>query len=302
MNRLTAILLSLLLAASSAVADASARQGRAAEELTPAEEREARELACQFVERLRENNDLAPLVKDLFVKDLGARLRHTRDGIPMAFVAPEVAPRAGEDELVKFYVAEFNFFSRTLAHWMNLPDKDKDDDEECDEKCEMEKMYPPEVLHVLMDDPVFSGTLAREKAKQAAGKEPEQRAGDDAAADAASKPQPEEEEDDRFIKDLVTLRAATATSGKAAEALRAYAPEFSALRRAQEAHVPEEAFEDVHCPWLETTDEENSYGLPPGTRLIRINVEPAHDAQFALLLIGEDGRLRILLAEPLFGD
>ena len=50
------------------------------------------------------------------------------------------------------------------------------------------------------------------------------------------------------------------------------------------------------------TREEEYYGFPPGTRLIRINVAPAHDVQFSLLLVGEGGRLRILHAAPCFGD
>ena len=209
-------LAALLAPAPGRVADAlgPTGQGRTDAEATPEEEREARDLARQFVERLRENTDAAPLVQDLFVRDFGARLGHSRDDVPMAFVAPEVAERAGADELVRFYVAEFNFFSRTLAYWMSLPEEEREDDSKPD------FFYPPEVMRTLTADPIMSVLIAKEEAKQSAAEEPEQTAGD-AAAGAASKAQEPAEESDVVLNDLATLRVATATAGRAADVLRA---------------------------------------------------------------------------------
>jgi hypothetical protein len=241
-------LLATLLALAALPALAPARQGRPAEEVTPEEEREARDLARQFVKRLREHNDIAPLVEDLFVRDFPSRLRREREQVPMLFVAPEAAARATDDELKRFYVAEFNFFSLTLAYLMTRPEAGEDDEEE--DSDSPENWYPPEVIQVLREDPIISAAIALEKAEAAA-----------------------EEDEDNFIKDLASLRAATVTAGKAAGVMRAYVPEFSALRRAQEAGVPEEAFEDVHAMYLDTREEEH-LGFPPFTRFVRVNVEP----------------------------
>jgi hypothetical protein len=252
-------LMATLLALAALPALAPARQWRPAEEMTPEEEREARDLARQFVERLRENNDVAPLVEELFVRDFPSRLRREEEQIPMLFVTPEAAARAGDDDLKRFYVAEFNLFSRTLAYLMTRPETDEDEDSDSPENW-----YPPEVMRVLRDDPIISAVIALEKAQAAAEEERERAAGDDAAG-AASRPPPEGH-DERFVKDLATLRAATVTSGRAADMMRAYVPEFSALRRAQEKErVPGEAFEDVHVMFLDTREEEY-LGFPPGTR------------------------------------
>ena len=270
------------------------------EKLTDAEGREACDLARQVVERLREDNDVTPLVRDLFLGDFVARLRHERDNIPMAFVTPEVAARASEEELRHFYIAEFNFFSRTLAYLMALPPDKDEEDEECDDVCEMERMYPPEVFRVLKDDPIFSGMMAMEKAEPSAAKEGEQTPSGEVAV-AESKPQPDEGEDATFVKDLVMLRAATGTTMKAAELMRAYTPEFLALRRVQEADGREYIVEEVHQPHLETY-EKDYFGFPPGTRFVRIHVEPAYDIEFELIMVTEGGRLQILFAVPILGD
>ena len=288
-------LMATLLALAALPALAPARQGPPAEEPTPEEEREALDLARQFVERLRENNDVAPLVEELFVKEFGSRLRHEQDELPMCFVAPEAAARASDSELQKFYVAEFNFFSRTFAYWMTRPQADEEEDEDSDSP---ETAYPPEVMRVLKEDPFMAAAIAEAEAERAAEKE--EPGSSEATAGAESERQPEEE-DDRYIKNLSMLRSTTDTIGKAADALRAYVPEYSALLRVQEANVPKEAFEEVHWMYLDTREEEH-LGFPPGTRLFRVNVEPAHDAQYALTLVREDGRLRILFAVPCLGD
>jgi hypothetical protein len=267
--------------------------------MTPEEEREARELARQFVEHLREHNDVSPLVEELFVGDFASRLRRERKELPMLFVAPEAAARAGDDELKRFYVAEFNFFSRTFAYWMTRAQSSggSDQDDEDGDSDALETWYPPDVLGVLKDDPFMAAAIAQAERPE---EEEEEQAAEDKAAGAGSERRPREE-DERYIKDLFMLRSAAETMGKAAGVLRAHAAEFSALRRAQEASVPQGAFEDIHVMFIDTREEEY-LGYPPGTRLIRVNVEPAHDVQFALTLVREDGGLRVLHAFPCFGD
>jgi len=270
------------------------------EKLTDAETREACDLAREFVERLRENNDVEPLVKDLFVRDFVARLRHERENIPMVFVEPSVAERARDT------ASQVRLLTRAAAvaeDDLNLiarpQDNDENEDGECNDLCQVEKLYPPEVFRVLKEDPIFAGMMAQEKANHDTANEGERTTSSD-VADAESKPQPKEEET-YFVKSLVMLPAATATTVKAAEALRAYTPEFSALRRAQEESGREDILEEVHEPRLETYENEH-FGFPPGTRFVRIHVEPAYDIEFELTLVMEDGRLRILFATPILGD
>jgi hypothetical protein len=282
--------LSLLLALVTLLAAAPVR-AQAAEELTAEEEREARELARQFAERTRETNDVGPPVAALFVADFAERLRHERDRMPMNFVEPEVSRRATDEELRGFYVAQFNFFSLTLAYWMTTADMGESDDG--DDGWNLEKMYPPEVAGVLRSDPTIAGFVAKHEANEALK----------ASGAPAPEGEQEEEVDERFVKDLSTLHTVTATGSKAAEALRPYVPPYSSIRRAQEEkeEAPPDEFEEVHTPHLES-EGCGEFGLPDGTRVIQIQVEPARDMQFSLLMVRADGRLRILYAFPVFGD
>lgn len=287
--------LSLFLTLVTLLAAAPVR-GQAVEELTDDEEREARELARQFIGRMRETRDVGPLVADLFVPDFAEHLRNERILIPMNFVAPEVARHAGDEELRGFYVKTFNFLTLMLAYLMTAPDLDKEHDS--GEPWTLDQTYPPEVVRVLRSDPYIAAIVAKEEAKE--------------AREASGEPAPEgdeEEMDDRFVKDLATLRTVTATASKASEALRPYVSSYTEIRRAREEKeraeaeegAPPREVEEVRTPFVERK-ECSELGLPEGTRVIEIQIEPAADLLFELHMIRVEGRLKILYAETAFRD
>lgn len=303
-------------------AQTSERQNEEPQTLTPAEECEARELAARFVERFRQTDDIAPLVEELFVKDFGERLRHDDGSLPMHFVRREVARQASTEELRRFYVAEFNFFSLTLEYSMLQAQQRRDAGLEDDNEDSIEGMFPPDVLACLKDDPIFSTIIAEEEAKER--KELAERAAQDtnvgAAGDARDtqgaddtsgageagkateqKESPEQEDEDVLVNSLADLRAAASATEKAAKALRAHVPYLLTLRRMQRERVDDEDFKEIHDPRLDTRDEA-AYGFPAKTRFIVTNVEPLHDLQFYLVMVEADGRLQILSAFPIFGD
>jgi hypothetical protein len=321
LSSLTALAL-LLSATTPSAARVRARQDEAANKLTPDEARDARELGLRFLERLRETDDIAPLVEELFVKDFDERLRlDDGDNLPMTFVRREVALQASPEELRRFYVAEFNFFSLTLEYFGVREKERRDAGLEDEEEDSIENMFPPDVVACLKDDPFFIATVAQEKEDRKRLEMTERAAQDtDVAGDASDtkgagdanntgdagkatgqEKTTEQKDEDVVIKSLADLRAATDATEKAAKALRPYVPSLLKLREMQREWIDDKDFRELYDPDLETRDEV-AYGLPAGTRFVRVNVEPVGDLQFYIVMVEEDGRLRILNAFPCLGD
>jgi hypothetical protein len=106
-----ALTFALALAALPAKAVSITRPGGAAEELTPEEEREAREFVALFVERFQEKHDLTPLVGELFADDFAAQVKkHLVKGADSE-TERRVFRQASERDLLRLCVAEMHFFS-----------------------------------------------------------------------------------------------------------------------------------------------------------------------------------------------
>ncbi len=288
-----ALLLTFCLGAMPAAAHPRLTQENEHEKITPEEEREARKLASLFVKRFRETNDIAPLIDELFVEDVGKRLRYDTEGIPMIFVERDVAWQAAPAELSRFYIAQFNFVTLTLEYWMTYPHVLEADDEDAREP-ELEQMFPSEVAGVLRSDPNFSAFINGEGAAEKESSETEEGVG------SASGPS-DQETDEIFIKTLTALREVTLTTEKAADALRPHVPPFPVLREALKDRIDDKNLVEVHAPSLET-HEEAFYGFPPATRFICLKVEPVHNLQVDLCMVVIDGRIRIVAAFPVVSD
>jgi hypothetical protein len=316
---LTALVLLALTLPCAARVRVSVREDDGANKLTPDEEREARELAASFLERLRQTDDVAPLVEELFVSDFDERIaKKDKDyDLPMAFVSREVALQASPEELRRFYVAEFNRFSLILEYYWFRAVERSDAESEDEDDDSIEKMFPPDVVACLKDDPLYAKLIEEEQAEERARKESAERDGQDTGAGATNdtnsadtnnegkateqENQPDQEDEDVFVKSLADLHAATNATEKTTRALRAYVPSLIMLRQMQRERNDASDSVEIHDPDLDATDRVG-YGFPAETRFIHIHVEPLNDLHFFLVMVKADGRLRILYAFPVIGD
>lgn len=299
------LLLIYCLGASPAAAGARFAKRAARAQLTTEEESAAREFGRRFAERFRETNDIAPIVEEMYVEDFADRLRHDDEYLPMCFLRREVAAQATPAELRKFYVAQFNFVTLTLAYWMTRPEGPGGD---AQEEPTLEQMFPPEVFGLLSSSPHFAAYITGEKPAAETPDEKAADAGGPAAASAAApgeaKPgeaKKDERDADRIVTSLAVLREMTATTELAVEALRPHVPPYVVLREALRAKGDDTDYEEVHTPHLETR-EEPFYGFAPGTRFVCVTVEPLHNLQFQILAVTVGGRLKIVTAMPVLGD
>jgi hypothetical protein len=271
-----------------ATAHPPVKQDDEAEQLTPEEEHEARGIALRFVQQLRETNDVAPLIDEMFVKDFGERLRHDTEYLPMIFVAPGVIQQASSEELPQFYVAEFNYWVLMIEYIM-LQERESQSDESEDTDDSPEEFLPADVLAILKNNPIYAGLIAEE---EAAGEEREEQAETDAPAG---------QEAFRYIKSLADFNDATSTTERAAAALRRYVLPLTMLRHAQREWIEDEDFEEVDDSHL-LSFEKDFYGFPTGTRIICAHVEPVHGLEIVVVLVRVEGQLKILTAFPVVGD
>src|SRR2546423_293995 len=119
--RLSSALLLTLLLAQGALPARAGQAGRAG--VTKEEEREAREVAAAFTNRLVETHDFAPVVKELYVGDFMSRyLKHELDagphsesarfmleGVPALSFREALAARGDSEYWPRLYVAAQSF-------------------------------------------------------------------------------------------------------------------------------------------------------------------------------------------------
>ena len=281
---------------------------RPQEQPTAEEQRQARELAVQFLERLKQTDDIAPLVEEMYAGDFPSRLRLDTEGM-LLFVGPNVALRATPDEMLSLYTAQFNFFTMFLRY--NLARSLDRQLVGIDVEDMSFEDLPADVAVALNSDPIFSRVLAEEEARKrsddsgvaetvgeiAVG----ETAGSANADNATARANAKDREDDLLIGSVAELRASTAAMTKTVDALRPYTPSFWTMIETHAARVTTEDCEEISSPDLDIRAEA-AFGFPAETRFISVTVEPIHDFQFQLVFVETESRLKIVTAFPIIGD
>ncbi len=289
---LITLLLICCLGATHASAGARFAERDAREQLTPEEEREAREVAEAIFKRLEEEQDIAPLLEEMFVSDFAERLHASVSEAGSLYLLDRtVAAQASRDEVLRHHVSVSNLILLTSLYMANArldaraerrAAKAKVEDEEgkAEEAEETEEangadpkladIFPPEVLVLFRNDPLIGHFVIEQEAREAAPQEA-------AAGGAGAAPQQGTGSDeDEFISTVEQLRAFTSTVERANELLR------ERLTSEQKKRV----FDD----WRRAAEKEDSelmrphatavtkewYGYPEGTRIVCVSLLVFH--------------------------
>ncbi|HEY0322717.1 MAG TPA: hypothetical protein VGC66_17315 [Pyrinomonadaceae bacterium] len=294
------LVLMLLLGSAAPVCSQQADVQAGKEKITPEEEREALQLAGQFVKGFEEKNNLLALIDELYVKDFDARLRPSfSDYSYIASVKAEVLERANGEDLRRFYVAVLDFtYAGGFLYGVNQYNRKLKGDEPRDNDPAISELMPPNVIEVFKTDPILAEIIA-EGEEEERRKNSEQSDETQQRADAGS--------EDRIraisneIKSVESLRHYVSTLEKANALIRAHLKTLQAPQTWAELisalEQPEEKRESSDndtcegmCPRV-TILSEDFFGCPKGTRLICLKVMLFH-----VDLVRVDGKLRILTA------
>jgi hypothetical protein len=264
------------------------------EKLTAEEEREAVQIAEQFVKGFEEKNQLSEVIDRLYVKDFDARLRAELNNYTyLVKVEPDVAAQASPEELRRLYAVSLGFWYKGgLLTCIRMYNKKLAGDDSNDDPS-IKELLPANVVAVMKTDPVTAELLAEDERESPEGAAPSvvEKTGD---ADSRKEPETAALE----IRSLERLRGYTSVLYKADALLYQYIKTLpgpktvSALMSAYSALEEKQAgVEDTcegFCPRSYVL-KEDFFGSPRGTRLICVNVLPFH-----MDLVRVDGRLQIL--------
>ncbi|MBA3806003.1 MAG: hypothetical protein H0X14_09875, partial [Acidobacteria bacterium] len=237
------------------------------EQITPEEEREARELAALLTRRWRETEDIAPLINEFFVSDFADRLRHEPELFLFTELKEEQLTPEDRDDLLRHYIAMSNFLHLMVrvyeVHWPLA--KSAKEGEEPD----LEKMLPANVLDVIKSDPTLSAIYAEETGEKA----------------EAPNQSEETSAEERSVNTIERLRGLTNALERAVALLRDYVKTLPSSLTASELMMMKEQESDKDSESAENDDplrphlhilSEDFYGYSSGTRLICINILPFH--------------------------
>lgn len=234
--------------------------------LTPEETREARALASLFIRRLIEQDDLAPLVAELFVSDFKSRLRHDSEAHALSLLAERVRAEASDEELLGFYVAAANLTLTTIksCHGRAFAA----DDSGSAGNAELEELFPPDVVRQLKTNPVLARWMLADS--------------DEAQYDEAR------------VKSLAELREARAAFERIEKLLRPHAPALAQLQARERERFARAATTDetVWKPEL-ATGSDAAGGRRAGTRPVSVRLQPLMLLKIELEMAREDGQLKI---------
>lgn len=282
------------------------------ETLTPDEEREARALADDFIERLEKSEDVTPLVKELFVEDFTERLRSRMDSLFPLAATPELAAQLSSDDILRAYAASINCIYVIIIHYTDLlrrranerAKRGEPKNSEAERVLSIEELIPPKLINLIESDPALATLLSQEMKKENEKREKE-------TADIEPAPVPdadryEDSEEATSIENIIPF--------KNAEQLCHYillAEQGVALLREHINSFPNDERPPVRESWRklmnessddDADDDEDSIkprldiltdefmGYSPGTRLICANVMMFH----IIMVRTSDGRLKVL--------
>ena len=217
---------------------------------------DAKAVAAKFDTQLQQRKDITPIINEMFVADFLGELRRDPEEFPLAAFRPNVVSRVKRNDLLQYYILTMNSYhlnSLYLASKIDFSTTARSD-------LSPERMYPNDLLTLLKSNPAIAEQMNTPDGK---------------------------------IKSLKQLRRMLPTLRRAVELMRAYLkkhPPDGELYKRNVSLLNSRG--DTLQPW-ETFCDEECYGFPKGTRLIRINT-----AFFQLLLVREENELRILSASP----
>ena len=283
-------------------------------ELTPDEEREARELAEDFIERLEESEDVTPLVKEFYVGDFPERLRDRMERVFPLAAKPDVAAQMTSDEILRAYAASINCIYLASVHYTEILSRrasekakrglPKDSDTEKD--LTIEELIPPKLIKLIQSDPALAAMLAQEMNKQV-----ERRTSKQETSVIETAPVPESEryqdtqesaslEDIIPFKSIEQMRHYTSLAEQGVVLLREHINSFP---KDQRPSVRESWYKLINTSTNEESDENKDIisprlniltdefmGYSAGTRLICADVLMLHMD----MVRTTDGRLKVL--------
>lgn len=293
-----ALLVLMLLLGSVAPVRSQQTDVQTVEKITPEEEREALQIAGQFVKGFEEKNNLLALIDELYVKDFDARLRPDFSSYSfIASVKPEVLERASDEDLRRLDAVTLGFsYAGGFLYGVNQYNRKLKGEESRDDEPVINELMPPDVIELFKTDPILAEIIAE-------GEEEERRRNSEQSDETEQGAGRDSEERIRAIsneiKSLESLRHYVSTLEKACALIRAHlktlqAPQtwdelISALEQPEEKrdNSDNDTCEGM-CPRV-TILSEDFFGCPKGTRLICLKVMLFH-----MDLVRVEGKLRIL--------
>ena len=288
------------------------RAGGAAErdaELTPEEEREARNLALLFLARARLTGDLEFAAREMLIEDFAARLQRelvVGGNFLDDFFDERLAEQARPEELGRFYWSLLNFISAGQTHLHGRK-------EAGDGSPALDEAFPPQVVAVIERSEAL-GALVNKLWGVVKVVEPEGSTAARAVRVSADTPAVEparggrdgespRAKSDALIGSAQELRSFAADAEEAVKRLREHrASHAKTGARAAGAKGGKEAedAEDTAGQPKATILGEPFYGYPAKTRLVCVDVTPAGAAaaSFHLDFVPVNGRLRLLTVIP----
>jgi hypothetical protein len=235
------------------------------QEITKAEEQEARALAMQFIEQFAEAKDLTPVVEHLYVPDFIERFNKSKLKQPETSLNLYFAPGLDYDESLlsqgtpddwrQFYIAENNFLFLGIMYAFKRISGTGQDIRPTD-------IYPQQVINLLNQNPNLSNVVVRK---------------------GPGKP----------IKSIDELHQATRTLQQAVTIMREQTP-----GKLDKKELSEALKDNMFKPQVEMWEDEKYVGVRKDSRIIFMKTP----ILFFLIFVKEDNRLKILYAIPYSAD
>lgn len=231
------------------------------QEITKAEEQEARSLAMQFIEQFAEAKDLTPVIEHLYVPDFiqrfnQSKLKHPETSLDLYFLPgleydDSLLSQGTPDDWRQLYIAEDNFLFLGMMYASKRISGPGQDISPTD-------IYPQAVINLLNQNPNLSNVVVRK---------------------GPGKP----------IKSIDELHQATRTLQQAATIMRAQTP-----GKLDKKEVAEALKDNMFKPQVEVWGDEKYVGVRKDSRVIFMKTP----ILFFLIFVREDNRLKILYAIP----
>ena len=242
------------------------RPGSDEPKLSDADARAVRQLAVEFTVRFARTKDLAPITKDLYVKDFLERYLFAKsnvlgigrsvdlDFVPGLNYNSRVYGKASPEDWLRFYTAANNLvFFGFLSGIKKYRDASR---------IKPEDLYPPEVVDLLNTNPNLSNMIVRKGTSKA-------------------------------VSSVDEMQKATATLEQAVSLLRQRAEGQPPLKIDEQELMKAMEEEKFFQPIVRTIDNQ-FFVLSRGTQVIFINTP----ILFRLIIVKTENKLEILWAEP----